>query len=366
MGKSQPDQEPHPLIAQLVGLSAPTIVLPWTTCVEFHDELGSAANMSLADLAERHTLVVYFTPAEDEGDGPSADTMSRVYRANEHGITQLGARTVGVSAQPALEQEQLAVNEEFSHWMLADDKLALADDLVLPTVEINGRDEYEPLALIIRDKVIVHVVYPIASPGSHIDDVLRWLAQNDQGPTQPHSGGGLLGLAQAYLEQLRDESTHTVSLAVLDGTEIICIRCLPSSTNVPSIARTGSDVRLPAYCTALGKVLLAFQPEEEREQLVTGITLERRTETTFTDPQELRSELEQIRDSAFAISDGEYMPDLQAIAVGVRNRSGEVIASIGVSAQSFDEPFEPELISPQVGYLKEAADAISAWLGRRS
>jgi DNA-binding IclR family transcriptional regulator/peroxiredoxin len=331
-----------------------------------HDELGPAANMSLADLAERHTLVVYFTPGEDEGDGPSADTMSRVYRANEHGITQLGARAVGVSTQTALEQQQIAVSEEFPHLMLADDQLALADDLGLPTVEIDGRDEYEPLALIIRDKVIAHVVYPIVSPGSHIDDVLRWLAEQDHGPARSHSGGGLIGLAQTYLEQLRDESSYTVSLAVLDGTEIVCVRCLPSSTNVPSIAYSGPDMRLPAYCTALGKVLLAFRPEEEREQLVKGITLERRTETTFTDLPAFRSELEQIRDSTFAVSDGEYMPGLQAIAVGVRNSSGEVIASIGVSAQSFDEPFEPPLIGQQVRYLKEAVDALSAWLSSRS
>jgi peroxiredoxin len=171
------DKEPHPLIARLVGLSAPTVILPWTTYADSHDELGEAANMSLADLAERHTLVVYFTPGEDESDGPSADTMSRVYRANDHGITQLGAQTVGVSTQTALEQQQIAVTEEFPQWMLADDKLALADDLGLPTVEIDGRDEYEPMAIIIRDGCIAHVVYPIASPSGHIDGILRWLAR---------------------------------------------------------------------------------------------------------------------------------------------------------------------------------------------
>lgn len=183
-------KEPHPLITRLVGLSAPAVILPWTTYADTHNELGTAANTSLADLAERHTLVVYFTASEDEGNGPSADTMSRVYRANDHGITKLGARTVGVSTQTALEQQQIAVSEEFPQLMLADDELALAEDLGLPTVEIDGRYEYESLAMIVRGGIIVHVVYPIISPCGHIDDVLCWLAQQDRGQAGPHADGG--------------------------------------------------------------------------------------------------------------------------------------------------------------------------------
>jgi DNA-binding IclR family transcriptional regulator/peroxiredoxin len=356
-------EEVHPFAERLIGLPAPRVVLPWTTYGDIQEELGSAAKTNLADLAKRRTLVVYFTPSEDERDGPLEDTMSRVYRANEGGITQLGARVIAVSTQTAAEQQRLAVAESFSHMVLADDKLKLADALDLPTVEIDGRGEYEPLVIIIRDKVIAHVVYPIESPSSHIDEVLRWLAQQDQRRTRPHAGGSLLGLAQTYLEQLRDESGYTVSLATLEGAEIVCLRCLPSRRKAPAISYTGPGVRLPAHCTAMGKVLLAFQPEEDREQLLTAMTLERNTETTFTDLQAFRSELEQIRDSTFAVSDGEYIPGVQAIAVGVRSGPGKVIASISISAQSFDAPFEPPLIHQQVRYLKEAADALSTWLG---
>ncbi len=356
-------EELHPLVEHLIGLPAPRVVLPWTTYGDIQEELGSIAKTNLADLAKHQTLVVYFTPSEDERDGHSADTMSRVYRANGGGITQLGARVIAISTQMALEQQQLAFAESFSNLMLADDKLKLAEALDLPTVEIDGRDEYEPLVIIIRDKVIAHVIYPIESPSNHIDDVLRWLAQQDQRRTRLHTGGSLLELAQTYLEQLRDESGYTISLATLDGAEIVCIRCLPSRRKAPAISYTGPGVRLPAHCTAMGKVLMAFQLEEEREQLLTRMKLERHTETTFTDPQAFRSELEQIRDSTFAVSDGEYMPGVQAIAVGVRSRSGAPIAAISISAQSFDAPFELPLIRRQVQYLREAADALSAWLG---
>lgn len=348
---------------RLLGLSAPRVVLPWTTYADMHDELADAANMSLADLAERHTLVVYFTPSEDEGDGPTADTMSRVYRANDGGFTQFGVRTVGISTQTALEQERIAVSEEFPQLMLADNHLALADDLRLPTVEIEGRDEYEPLAMIIHDGIIAHVVYPIASPAGHIDEVLRWLAKHSKPRTQPYTDESLIAQAQIYLEQLRDESGYTASLFVLDGAEIVCLSCLPSFKRVPSIAHAGPDMRLPAYCTATGKVLLAFRPADELAQLLAAMKLERHTEATFTDLQAFTGELETTRETMFAVSDGEYMPGLQAIATGVRDHSGEVIAALGISAQSFDAPFELALVREQGHYLKEASDALSAQLG---
>jgi peroxiredoxin len=178
--KANNGDEPHPFTEHLVGLLAPTVSLPWTTYADMHDELGPAANLSLAGLAARHTLVVYFFPSEDEGDGPVADTMSRVYRANDGAITQLGGRTVGVSTQTALEQQKIAGNESFPQMMLADHELKLADSLDLPTVEIEGRDEYEALSIVIRDGTIAYVVYPIASPSGHIDSVLCWLTQNQR------------------------------------------------------------------------------------------------------------------------------------------------------------------------------------------
>jgi peroxiredoxin len=173
------NEPPHPLIRRLTGLTAPTVVLPWTTYSDLGEELGSAATTSLARLARRRTLVVYFTPGEDEGDGPSADTMSRAFRAHDHGIGQLGAMTVGVSTQTALEQQRVATAEEFPQMMLADDQLRLADDLDLPTIEGDGRVEYQCLTLIIHEGRIAHIIYPIELPGHHLDQVLYWLAHRN-------------------------------------------------------------------------------------------------------------------------------------------------------------------------------------------
>lgn len=348
------------MVEHLIGLPAPTVSVLWTTHTDNHDE--PSANTSLADLARRHTLVVYFTPSEDEGDGPTADTMSRVYKANQNGVAQLGALIVGVSTQTALEQQLIASAESFPQPMLADDKRELAKTLDLPTVKIDGRDEYEPLAIIIRDGLIAHVEYPISSAGSHIDGVLRWLAQHEQEKLHSYTVGAIIGQALTYLEQLRDETAYTISMGILDGAEVVCVRCLPSSRKTPAITYTGPGVRLPAHCTAMGKVLLANLPTDEQVRLVSAIMLERHTETTFTDIEAFCGELKEVRESTFAVSDGEYIPGLQAIAVGIYDGTGGVVASIGMSAQSFESSFG-RAVSEHVGYLRDASEAISARLG---
>jgi peroxiredoxin len=170
---------PDALIDRLTGLPAPTVVLPWTAYGNDAGLKSVAAAMSLAQFAQHRTVVAYFTPGEDEGDGRTADTMSRTFHANYHSIgSVLGALTVGISAQTAQEQLRVAGAEEFSQTMLADNYLQLADELGLPTVEIAGRDEYQPLTFIIHECHIAHVIYPVASPSNHIDEVLRWLTEH--------------------------------------------------------------------------------------------------------------------------------------------------------------------------------------------
>jgi peroxiredoxin len=175
------NEEPHPLVARLVGLAAPRISLPWTTYAYSHDLLGANANTSLAVIASYETLVAYFFPAESEDDPPDANTMSRVFRDTCNDIAQHGAQVVGVSTQTALAQQQIAAAESFGHLLLSDSEMKLADALRLPTVEIDGRDEYEPITTVIRDGRIARVVYPIASPRAHIPEVLAWLQNTASG-----------------------------------------------------------------------------------------------------------------------------------------------------------------------------------------
>ena len=84
--------------------------------------------------------------------------------------------------------------------------------------------------------------------------------------------------------------------------------------------------RLPAYCTAMGKLLLASLPEQEQRELIAAVKLAKRGPNTITSKKALREELEQIHFAGFAVNDQELAPGLYAIAAPVRNEAREVVA----------------------------------------
>ncbi len=115
---------------------------------------------------------------------------------------------------------------------------------------------------------------------------------------------GLREHAHPHLEELRRETSYTVSIAVLNGGEIVYVDRAPSFRNEIDLGLdTGS--RLPAYCTAMGKVLLANLPEREQSELLASMKLAQRGPNTITSKNALRVELEQIREEGFAVNDQE-------------------------------------------------------------
>jgi IclR family pca regulon transcriptional regulator len=107
---------------------------------------------------------------------------------------------------------------------------------------------------------------------------------------------------------------------------------------------------MPAYCTAMGKVLLAHLPDEVQRELIAQLKLERNSPSTITSRQALRAELERIREDGYAVNEQELRPGLQAIAVPVRDESREVVAAVGIAAS-------PEAIS-----IAELTDALGPHL----
>lgn len=94
---------------------------------------------------------------------------------------------------------------------------------------------------------------------------------------------------------------------------------------------TRVGMQLEAYCSAIGKVLLAHLPTEEQEAYLSGGPFVALTDRTITSPPALRQEFEDIRARGFAIDDGEIAADLRCLAVPVRRPDGEVLAAISVS-----------------------------------
>jgi DNA-binding IclR family transcriptional regulator len=146
------------------------------------------------------------------------------------------------------------------------------------------------------------------------------------------AGHALTRLAAPDLEALRDELRETVHLAVLDGPDVVYLQKLPGLHAIGFLdSRVGG--RLPAYCTGLGKVLLAYADPEYVRDLVAGshATLERFTPQTITDIDELMDQLATIRERGFAFDWGEHEPDVRCVAVPVFGRNGGIPAAISVA-----------------------------------
>jgi IclR family pca regulon transcriptional regulator len=177
---------------------------------------------------------------------------------------------------------------------------------------------------------------------------------------------GLREHAHPYLEELRQRTSYTVSLAVLDGADILYVDRVQSRRrgqgHIDLNLAPGS--RLPAYCTAMGKILLANLPNAELHRLLTSMKLTKRTPNTITSKTALRQELEQIQDEGVAVNDQELVPEVHSIAAPVRDDAREVVAAINIAAATSAISLE-ELVDGLSPHLISTAARISARLGYR-
>ena len=164
--------------------------------------------------------------------------------------------------------------------------------------------------------------------------------------------------AKPFLMELREKTGETVHLAILDHTSIVYINSLESKQAIRMTLDVG--MRKPAYATAAGKVMLAFQPPDALTRLLAS-GLKERTANTIIDPDSFRQELAIIRTRGYAIADEENELGVRSLAAPVRDHFGSVIAATSIAgpAQRLTKKvlssFAPDVIS--------AADAISTRLG---
>jgi IclR family pca regulon transcriptional regulator len=139
-------------------------------------------------------------------------------------------------------------------------------------------------------------------------------------------------LVQPFLEQLATETEESCSASTLDGAEIVYI-ARASQRRVMSIGLSVGS-RLPAYCSSMGRVLLASKAEKERRALLEALPREKLTARTITGMDELLGAIEQARVNGFAAIDQELELGLRSIAVPVADAGGKVVAAINVGAQA--------------------------------
>ena len=176
----------------------------------------------------------------------------------------------------------------------------------------------------------------------------------------------LLEISAPHLRELSDATKRTVNLAILDGVDVVYVeRCRAASPGQQEIdLNLHVGARLPAYCTAMGKAILAFLPEERLEELLPQIDFVARGPNTLTDAQALRDHLRAIRASGIAVNDEELAYGLRSIAAPIYSHAGEAYAAVNLAVNRTMVSMD-DLIARFGPPLRRAAHDISSSLGYR-
>lgn len=132
-----------------------------------------------------------------------------------------------------------------------------------------------------------------------------------------------------HLERLRQVTNETIHLGILDDYQVVYIDKVESSEVIRMYSRIGK--RVPAYCTSLGKILLAYSAKELIANLLMEKPLLRRTEFTITDPELLTEHLAQVKKQGYSIDNQEQELDIRCIAGPIFNYDGQILAAFSIS-----------------------------------
>jgi IclR family pca regulon transcriptional regulator len=169
----------------------------------------------------------------------------------------------------------------------------------------------------------------------------------------------LAAAAQPILERMSAALQESFSVATLDGEDIVYIARTQVNRVMAVDLHIGS--RLPAYCTSMGRILLAYLPVEQLEQYFAKVNLVPHTTRTITSVEKLRLILRNIRRNGYAICDQEYEVGLRSIAVPVYSSAGRVVATLNLSGNA-PRISVLEMQSRFLTPLRNAASELSVFL----
>lgn len=136
-------------------------------------------------------------------------------------------------------------------------------------------------------------------------------------------------ISRPALEELARITGETVSLAVFEGREVLYLDVMESAHTFRQVSQIG--MRHPLYCTALGKAMLAFYPEQEQKYLISGIDFKRFTPHTITRAANLRKELTLIRQRGYSLDNEEVYLGSRCVGAPILDASDRVVAALSVS-----------------------------------
>jgi IclR family KDG regulon transcriptional repressor len=166
--------------------------------------------------------------------------------------------------------------------------------------------------------------------------------------------------ARPFIYDLRAKINESVHLAIRDGTEIMYVYNLESTHAIRM--RSDLGVRKPVYCTAEGQAILAFQPQEAIDEVITA-GLKPLTPNTITSAEKFQKALALVRQRGCAIEDEESELGMVCVAAPIRDDSGVVAAAIGIAGPV--TRLSKKAVAAVIPHLIETADLVSSRLGFR-
>lgn len=145
------------------------------------------------------------------------------------------------------------------------------------------------------------------------------------------SGADLPKILQPALERVSNAISESCSASVLDGCDVLYVARVATKRIISVDLQVGS--RIPAYCSAMGRVLLASLPKDRAVEILRKSDRTQRTKSTVASLSRLSTELNRVREQDYSIVSGELEAGLVTIAVPVRNSKGETVAAVNVSSQ---------------------------------
>jgi DNA-binding IclR family transcriptional regulator len=137
-------------------------------------------------------------------------------------------------------------------------------------------------------------------------------------------------VSQPYLQELNRQTRETIHLTVRHGLSAVYVDKLDSPEQLRIHSRIGAAV--PLFCTAVGKVMLAYMPDEERDQVLPQLGLRRLTPNTVGNLQELEAELCRVRKNGYACDLEEHELHIRCVAAPIWDHCGAVNASLSITA----------------------------------
>lgn len=143
---------------------------------------------------------------------------------------------------------------------------------------------------------------------------------------------GFYESVRPYMALLSETLGETAHLGVLDDYDVVYVGQHQASGSVKPVVRVGS--RVPSYCTAMGKVLIAHLPSDQQDDYLRNHPKRSHTNNTIIDSERLRIVIAEVQVSGYAFDDEEHRLGIRCVAAPIVNSMGKAVAALSVTAPS--------------------------------